>query len=120
MPLFSTVHSPSFDGVMFNFSHLRQRGLADLNGDTKNAQRRNGELPCDGHAPTIRLSTHHFGEVINARAEHLPCCLSQSIIVFRPSLIGKDLLRRRVQSRVDSFFLALQTLLSTRSKSFSC
>ena len=66
MPLFSSVRSPSFDGAMLNFSHLRQRGQADLNGDTKKARRRNGELPCDKHAPTIRLSMHHFGEVINA------------------------------------------------------
>lgn len=66
MPLFSAIRSPSFEGTMFSFSHLRQRGQADLNGDTKKAQRRNGELPCDDHAPTSRLSTHRFGEVINA------------------------------------------------------
>ena len=65
MPLFSAMRSPSFDG-MFSFSHLRQWGQADLNGDTKKAQRRNGELPCEDHAPTIRLSTHHLSEVINA------------------------------------------------------
>lgn len=66
MPLFSSVRSPSFDGTMLNFSHLRQRGQADLNGQTKKARRRNGELPCDEQAPTIRLSLHLFGEVINA------------------------------------------------------
>lgn len=42
MPPFLAFRSPSsFDGGIFSFGQLRQRGQADLNGDTQKA----GELP---------------------------------------------------------------------------